>query len=355
MSRSDNPENRSRPNDLAGPPDAGRRHLLKAAASAALAGPLAALGGNAWAQGAKPAAKLVPLRFAWSQVSFCLTPVAVAKETGIFEKNGLDVTLTNYSGSNDQLLESLSTGKSDAAVGMIHRWLKPLESGFDVKIVAGVHGGCVRLVAHKPTGITRLADLRGKAIGVPDLAQPAKHFFSIYLKRNGIDPERDITWKAYQGDLLGLAVEKGEIQAIAYSDPLLYRIERDSKEGFIELATNTSPPYQDKTCCVIGVGGTLVRQNRPVVAALAKSLLDAYDWTHTHQEEGAKIFQKYATNLTIEELKHLYKQLNLHAHPVGTDLRSQLVFYARDFKDLGVLKPTTDPEKLADHIYANVF
>ncbi|MDR1228041.1 MAG: ABC transporter substrate-binding protein [Azoarcus sp.] len=333
-------------------PDPKRRSLLAAAGSAALAAPLIGFGGHAWAQAAPR--KPVPLTFAWSQVSFCLTPVAVAKETGIFEKNGLDVTLINYSGSNDQLLESLSTGKADAAVGMIYRWLKPLESGFDVKIVAGIHGGCVRLIAYKPTGITKLEQLRGKAIGVPDLAQPAKHFFSIYLKRNGIDPERDVTWKAYQADLMGLAAEKGEIQAIAYSDPTLYRIERDTKAGFVHLATNTDPPYQDKTCCVIGVGGRLVKSNRPAVAALAKSLVEAYDWTNAHQEEGAKIFQKYAANLTVEDLKHLYKQLTLHAHPVHTDLRDQLAFFAQDFKDLGVLKPTTDPQKFADHIYAGV-
>lgn len=337
------------------PVDAARRTLLKAAGSAALAAPLVALGGNAWAQEAKPAGKKrIPLQFAWNQNSFCLTPVAVAHERGFFEKHGLDVSLVNFSGSTDSLLETISTGKSDAAVGMIHRWIKPLESGFNVKIVAGLHGGCVRLVAYKPTGITKIEDLRGKAIGVPDLAQPAKHFFSVYLKRNGIDPERDVTWRAYQGDLLGLAAEKSEIQAIAFSDPLLYRIERDTKGGFIELATNTSPPYHDKTCCVIGVGGELIKKNRPAVVSLVKALTEAYEWTNANQLEGAKVFQKYATNLTLDELMHLYKQLTLHVHPTGQSLRDQLVFYAQDFKDLNVLKPTTNPEKLIDHIFVPV-
>ncbi|MDR3159265.1 MAG: ABC transporter substrate-binding protein [Zoogloeaceae bacterium] len=331
--------------------DSRRRSLLRAAGSLALAAPLLGLGERAFAQAAAPKTKLT---FAWSQVSFCLTPVPVAKETGIFEKNGLDVELINYSGSTDQLLEALSTNKSDAAIGMIHRWLKPLEGGFNVKIVAGAHGGCVRLVAHKPSGIAKLADLRGKAIGVPDLAQPAKHFFAVYLKRHGIDPDRDVTWKAYQGDLLGLAAQKGEIQAIAYSDPLLYRIERDIKGGWLQLATNTSPPYEDKTCCVIGVGGDLVKKNRPAVAALARSLLEAYDWIQTHQREGAEIFHKYASGLTVDEILHLYKQLHFHVHPTGQSLRDQIAFYAQDFKDLGVLKPATDPKKLADHIFTDV-
>ncbi|MDR1854535.1 MAG: ABC transporter substrate-binding protein [Azoarcus sp.] len=332
-------------------PNLKRRSLLAAAGSAALAAPLLGLGGRAFAQAAAPKTKLT---FAWSQVSFCLTPVPVAKETGIFEKNGLDVELINYSGSTDQLLEALSTGKSDAAIGMIHRWLKPLEGGFNVKIVAGTHGGCLRLIAYKPTGITKIEDLRGKIIGVPDLAQPAKHFFAVYLKRHGIDPDRDVTWRAYQGDLLGLAAQKGEIHAIAYGEPTLYRIERDIKGGWVTLAYNTSAPYEDKTCCVIGVGGDLVKKNRPAVAALTRSLLESYDWIQTHQREGAEIFQKYASGLTADDLLTLYKQLTFHAHPIKQSLRDQIAFFAQDFKDLGVLKPSTDPKKFADHIFADV-
>ncbi|MDR3214390.1 MAG: ABC transporter substrate-binding protein [Azoarcus sp.] len=329
-----------------------KRRALLAAASAALAMPLIGLGGRAWAQTAPK--KLTPLSFAWNQTSFCLTPIAVAKETGIFEKNGLDVTLVNYSGSTDQLLESIATGKSDAAVGMIFRWLKPLEAGFDVKIVAGLHGGCVRLIGYKPGGVTRLADLRGKTIGVPDLGAPATHFFSVYLKKNGIDPEKEVSWRVYQRDLLGLAAEKGEIHAVADSDPMAFKIERDSKGAFVELATNNQGEYHDKACCVIGINGNLVRTNKPVAAALVHSLVDAYDWTAHHIEESAQIFLKYTTNMTLGELKELYGTLNLHHHPVGTDLRDEIAAYAQDFKKLGVLKASTDPAKYAEHVFVKV-
>ncbi|MDR3323933.1 MAG: hypothetical protein LBS89_06995, partial [Zoogloeaceae bacterium] len=93
---------------------------------------------------------------------------------------------------------------------------------------------------------------------------------------------------------------------------------------------------------------------RPVVVALAKSLVEAYDWTHAHSEEAAKIFLKYTTNITQSELRDLYKQLTLHQHPFSTDLRDQLEFYIDDFKDLGVLKASTDTKKFAEHIFAKV-
>ena len=94
-------------------------------------------------------------------------------------KRNLDVELINFGGSTDQLLEAIATGKADAGVGMALRWLKPLEQGFDVKITAGTHGGCMRLLALPDSGITKLADLKGKAVGVSDMAAPDKNFFSI--------------------------------------------------------------------------------------------------------------------------------------------------------------------------------
>ena len=90
---------------------------------------------------------LKKITFAWNAGAPCLVGVTVAKEKGFFARNGLDVDLVNYAGSTDQLLETLATGKADAAAGMALRWLKPMEQGFDVKIIASTHGGCLRLLA----------------------------------------------------------------------------------------------------------------------------------------------------------------------------------------------------------------
>ncbi|EEF22655.1 conserved hypothetical protein, partial [Ricinus communis] len=119
-----------------------RRDVLRAGGAAALAG----IGGSLAAGNALSAGAPHKLTFAWSAVAFCLSPVVVAQEKGIFEKNGLQVELLNWGGSTDQLLEALATGKADVGVGLIHRWLKPLESGFDVKVIGAAHGGCLRMV-----------------------------------------------------------------------------------------------------------------------------------------------------------------------------------------------------------------
>ncbi|VVE43454.1 ABC transporter substrate-binding protein [Pandoraea commovens] len=326
---------------------AGRRKVLRAGTAVALAAPALLLGRQAWSQPKK-------LTFAWNQNSFCLTPIVAAQERGFFEKNGLQVDLINYSGSTDQLLESIATGKADAAVGMIHRWLKPLESGFDVKIIGSSHGGCVRLLGSKAAGITSLAALKGKTVGVSDLAAPGKHFFQILLAKNGIDAERDITWRQYPADLLGVAVDKGEIQAIADGDPNLYLLEKRTNGAYVELATNLSGEYARKVCCVIGARGDLVRNDRAAASALARSIVQATEFVNENPNEAAKIFAKYSPKISPEDLRKLYATLTYSHHPTGVDLRDEIAYFADDFRRIGVLKKTTDPQKLAQHVYANV-
>ena len=127
------------------------------------------------------------LTLAWNATSVCTAAAPVAKER-VLAKHNLDVDFINFGGSTEQLLEAIATGKADAGIGMALRWLKPLEQGFDVRITAGVHGGCIRLLGSKAADITSLESLRGKTIAISDQASPAKNFCSIAFAKNGIDP-----------------------------------------------------------------------------------------------------------------------------------------------------------------------
>lgn len=325
-----------------------RRTVLRTSGAAAIVASSGLIASQAFSQSARK------LTFAWNASAFCLSPVVVAQERGYFERNGLQVDLVNYTGSTDQLLESLATAKADAAVGMIHRWLKPLEAGFDVKIVGSSHGGCVRLVGVKEAGITDLQKLKGKTIGVSDIASPGKNFFSILLKKNGIDADKDVTWRQYPADLLDIAVNKGEIQAIADGDPTLYLIEKRNKGRYVELASNLSGEYKDKVCCIVGARGELVRKDRPTAAALVRSIVQASDFVAENPNESAKLFAKYSPKVPVEDLQALLGTLTHAHHPVGKNLRDEVEFYARDFKSVGVLKQSTDPAKLANHVAVDV-
>lgn len=351
-----------------------RRHLLQAGLAAAFAAPLGALGAQAFApRGLTPAIEFSEfplcqtssnapaltgaprkLKLSWNAGAVCLAPLPVAIDHGLFQKQNLDVELVNYSGSTDQLLEAIATGKSDAGLGMALRWLKPLEQGFDVKIAAGTHGGCMRVLSHTGSSVDTLADLKGKVVAVGDLAGPDKNFFSIQLSKLGIDPIKEVDWRAYPGNLLNVAVEKDEVQAFLSSDPLAYLWLKDSQ--YKEVASNLDGAYRDKSCCIVGLRGSLVREEPHVARAITQALLDAAMFTSQNPQVAAKSFQPYAPKAaSLADLEGMVRYHTHYHHPVGAVLKNELKAYADDLQSVSVFKQSTDTAKFAERIYVDVF
>jgi NitT/TauT family transport system substrate-binding protein len=351
-----------------------RRALLRTGAAAAFAAPIGVFGAQAFPFRAavpnidfskypicKTSSDAPPLtgaprklKLSWNVGAVCLAPLPVAIDHGFFQKQNLDVELVNYSGSTDQLLEAIATGKTDAGLGMALRWLKPLEQGFDVKIAAGTHGGCMRVLSRVNSGVDKLADLKGKIVAVGDLGGPDKNFFSIQLAKQGIDPNKDVDWRAYPGNLLQLAVEKGEVQAFLASDPIAYLWLKDS--AYKEVASNLDGDYKDKTCCIVGLRGSLVRDEPQVARAVTQALLDAAMFTSQNPDKAAASFQPYAPKAASPaDLQAMVRYHTHHHHPVGDVLKQELRAYADDLKLVSVFKPSTDSAKFAERVYVDVF
>lgn len=337
------------------PPSPARRAWLRktawTAGAAALGGASLGLAGPlVLAQ--TPQAPLKPLKLSWNAGAICTAPVAVAVKQGFFERHGLQVELVNFSGSTDQLLEAIATGKSDAGVGMALRWIKPLEQGFDVKLTAGIHGGCMRLLATRASGIVDVAGLKGRTIGVSDMASPTKNFFAIVLKKIGVDPERDVNWRQYPANLLGEALKKGEVQAIADGDPTIWTI-RES-DHLYEVSNNLCGEYQTRSCCVLGVRGSLVRKDRATAQSLTQALLEATEWTANHPNDAAAIFSAYTPSADVGQLAAMLKSHTDRHHPVGDAFKKEISLYADDLKAVGVLNSGTDSNRLAERVFSNV-
>ncbi|MBX6746227.1 MAG: ABC transporter substrate-binding protein [Acetobacteraceae bacterium] len=291
------------------------------------------------------------LKLTWNANSICTVGVPVAASQGIFERHNLDIEMINFGGSTDQLLEAIATGKADAGVGMALRWLKPLEQGFDVKITTAIHGGCLRLFAAQDGGIRSVADLRGKTVGVSDMAAPDKNFFSIVAARQGIDPARDITWRQFPADLLGEALKRGDVQAVCLSDPLAWILRE--RDGLFEVATNVSGEYAHRSCCILGVRGSLIRSDRAAARALSAALIEAQDWVTANPDAAAAVFAPHA-RAPVEQLAAMLRSHTHHHHPTGAALRQELAAYIAELKTVNVIKPNTNPTRLSERIFADV-
>jgi len=326
--------------------DVSRRRVLRYVAGAGAAAPFVLTG-----LGAHAAAR-TPLTLAWNTGAVCGAPVAAAQKGGIFAENGLDVEFVNFAGSTEALLETIATGKADAGIGMALRWLKPLEQGFDVRIVAGLHSGCLRLLVGKDSGVTDISELRGKTVAISDLSSPAKHFFSVRLAKLGIDPEAEVNWRVFPGELLGAVIDRGEAQAVAHWDPLTYQFLKAG--NVVEIATNLDGEYANRACCVIGVRNALLRENPQAVQALVKATIQGQHYAAENPRIAAEAYQPFSPKTSIEDLE---AQVRYHGHrhaPSGDALRKELAAYTEELKLVGVIRERTNSEEFAARIFYDV-
>ncbi|MDF7649449.1 ABC transporter substrate-binding protein [Pantoea sp. Acro-805] len=296
-------------------------------------------------------AKPTHIRLAVNLNAICLAPVVVADQHNFFKAHNLEVEFVNFGNSTELLLESIATGKAEAAIGMALRWLKALEQGFDVKLTAGTHGGCMRLLA-RDDGPSTLEQLKGKTIGVTDMAGADKNFFSLMLKKHGIDPNSDVNWRVFPQDLLPMVLQKGEIQAASGSDPIMWRLTQ--QPGYREIGTNLMDEYAKLSCCVVGTRGSLIREQPEVAAAITHAILQAHAYAAQHPEAIGGEFNGQALNTTPQEIASVLKT-HTHGHySVGNAFVNEIDVYARDLKAINVLRPETDPLLFARGITSSV-
>jgi NitT/TauT family transport system substrate-binding protein len=344
----------------------GRRAILGIAATG-LTVPLGAMAPAAWrtdrlpfnapicrvaAEAIAPGSTPREIRLCWGATAVCHTGIAAADQLGFFAKRNLKVERINYSGAADQLLEMLASGKADAGAGMALSWLKPLEQGFDVKLTAALHGGCIRLLTTQQSGITSVAGLTGKAVGTFNMASPDRNFISILAARSGLDPLSDIEWRVYPPDLLGVALQKGEIQAFSSSDPIA-SIVRD-RDHLVEVTNNLTGDFAHRACCVLGIRASLVRDERATAAALTAAIMEGQQWVAANPDAGGALFANYSKIGTGEQVAAMLRTHTHDHHLTGEALTQEIVLYAQDLKQAKVLRASTDPVKFADRVCADV-
>src|SRR5687768_3901025 len=148
----------------------------------------------------------------------CEAPIFTAYEKGFFKEEGLEVEFVRCEWATYK--DALALGQFDITHHLVMYFLKPIEQGMDVKFTGGVHRGCLRVQAAANGPIRTIEDLRGKRIGVPGMGTPPFIFATRVLGANGIDPSKEIQWKVFPAGELGLAIDKGLVDAVANSEPI---------------------------------------------------------------------------------------------------------------------------------------
>jgi NitT/TauT family transport system substrate-binding protein len=235
---------------------------------------------------ASPAwAQLVKLNVTTTGVSPTSLPAFIAKETGLFAKNGLDVQVIRAT-SSVSVLGLISGDLSIIEVAAPTVVRSHLRGSDVVFIAAGVVTLNYWLMTTK--AIKTAAQLKGGVIGSSDLSGSSFIAVQFAARKLGLNPEKDVAIIRAGGTPERLiALRTGRIQATVLNPPTNFIAQ---KEGFNVLTDVTGMPFQHN-----GVVTTrkFIRENPDTVRKYVKAHLEAIHLMKTDRETGIKVLMKF--------------------------------------------------------------
>ncbi|MDR0676002.1 MAG: ABC transporter substrate-binding protein [Elusimicrobiota bacterium] len=284
----------------------------------------------------------------------CGAPSYIAYEKGFFADEGLDVTLV--SGTFETQKAGLASGKYAVTNGDF-QFFPSVNEGLDIKIIGGLHQGCIKLLVPKNSNITKPEDLAGKRIGVDEIGGTPMAITSVVLANANINPTTGVTWLPYPLDQLGNVAEKGEIDALAAWDPFGTLYEKQGYRVLVDIGTH--PLFAGKYCCFLYASTKQIKQNPKKVAAILRAYQKAQEWIAANPEETARIIveREYIPGedpiLTAELLKSYNYGHKNHAS-ASNNAKEDAQYFVEQLKKTGYLPTNLDTKNFVDKLYYDV-
>ncbi len=280
----------------------------------------------------------------------CEAAMFVAQEKGFFKDEGIDVEFVKTDW--DGLRDGLGMGWFDANYTLIMYLLKPIEQGLDVKITGGIHSGCLRVQTSPNSAVRTVADLKGKKIGIPTMGSPPFLFASRALAAQGLDPRTDVTWIVIAPEVTGLALDNGQIDAVADSEPLGSIL--GATKNLQTIADQAvDAPYNEEYCCATVVSGKFLARDPAGAAKITRALLKGAMWTHQNPMAAAElsVAGKYVASTAEVNGQAISK---LTYMPGVSKCRDSLLSAATEMKTAGLLNASTEPAELAQRAWVDL-
>jgi NitT/TauT family transport system substrate-binding protein len=218
-------------------------------------------------------------------VSAAGLPAWMAKESGIFRNNGLDVQIIYFKGGTITTMALVARETPISQVSgppIVSAGLK----GADAVMVAGGNVVAEYWLMSKPE-IKTAAQLKGGSVAISVFGGLANAMARIALQRLGLNPAKDVTLVQIGTIPERLtALDSGKVQAAMLNAPDNFRAQKAGLHNLMVVRV----PYQG-----IGVGTTraFIRENADVVHRYLKSQIEAVHRLKTDREAGIAVLAKY--------------------------------------------------------------
>ena len=247
-------------------------------------------------------AQLTKVTVGYSAIGAVHFPAWMAKESGIFRNNSLDVQLVYF------------TGGTTAVMALVSRDAPIIQMAGPAIVSAGIRGADTVMIAagfvtadqwlmSRPD--TKTAEqLKGGSVAITRFGGLADSMARIALQKLGLTPMKDVAIVQIGGlPERFSALERGKVQAAMLGTGDNFVAE---KKGFYSLMS-VSVPYQG-----VGVATTrrFIRESPDIVKRYVKSQIEAIYRIKTDRETGKKVLAKYLALQDKEILEKTYNDIS---------------------------------------------
>jgi len=209
-------------------------------------------------------------------------PLTLAKEAGIFKKNGLDVTIKKVPQASRHL--AIASGDIQCAATTVETWVVWNANGVATKQIFqldksyGADGMVVR------NDIGSIKDLKGKTVAASAPGTAPYFTLAWFLKKNGLSV-KDVKVVNLEPGPAAQAFIAGQNDAAMTYEPYLSSVRGAPQAGKIIATTLDYPMVMDTFGCT----PKFLEENAKAAKALADSYFEALDMINSEQAKAYEI------------------------------------------------------------------
>ena len=272
-------------------------------------------------------------------------PLTLAKEAGIFAKNGLDVTIKKIPQASRHL--AIASGDIQCAATTVETWVVWNANGvattqlFQLDKSYGADGMAVR------NNIGSIKDVKGKTVAASAPGTAPYFTLAWFLKKNGLSV-KDVTVVNMEPGPAAQAFIAGQNDVAMTYEPYLSAVRAAPDKGKIIATTLDYPMVMDTFGCT----PKFIAENEAAVRALATSYFQALEMIKADQAKAYEIMGadvKQTGEKFGESAKYLRWQDKEANKKFFSGEHAQFSKEAADLLlEIGVIKQIPDLSKLAD-------
>lgn len=210
----------------------------------------------------------------------------VARESGIFAKNGLDVDLQYIASSN--AFAALLAGQVQATAGGGSEVISGTANGADVVVVANLMP-IYPYFMESPASIQKPTDLKGQSIAITNPGATFDIATRVALKKVGVDPSEVQFIKTGSVVNVQSSLMSGQVQGGLAQVPDTLKLEAAGLHPLIDMSTLNAPAAGT----VVSMQRAYVDANRDVTQKIVDSIVQAYALEKEDKPTTVKVLKQY--------------------------------------------------------------